>query len=64
MVAGLVGGKAQFAADAFVELFSEGLGHLDREAVQVEIVVVSRRCREMAYSRRLGFALTKNQRRR
>src|SRR5690348_13320181 len=40
-VAGLVGGEAQFAADALVDVFGEGLGHLDRKAVQVKVVLVA-----------------------
>ncbi len=41
VVARLLGGEAQFAADALVDVFGEGLGHLDREAVQIEVILVA-----------------------
>src|SRR5262249_32224758 len=40
-VARLLGGKAQFAADALVDVFGQRLGHLDREAVLVEGILVA-----------------------
>src|SRR5438270_856712 len=41
VVARLFGGEAQFAADALVRVFGEGLGHLDREAVQIEVILIA-----------------------
>ncbi len=38
---GLLRGKAQFAADALVQVFGKGLGHLDREGVQIEVILGS-----------------------
>ena len=40
-VAVVFGGEAEFGADAFVAVFGHRLGHFDREAVEVEVVLVA-----------------------
>ena len=40
-VAGVLGGEAEFGADALVDVFGHRLGHLDRQPVQIEIVLVA-----------------------
>src|SRR5947209_7564679 len=41
MIARLLGGKPEFAADALVDVFGEGFGHLDRQPMQIEVILVS-----------------------
>src|SRR5438270_7304731 len=40
MIARLLGGKPEFAADALVDVFGEGFGHLDRQPVQIKVILV------------------------
>src|SRR5260221_13283452 len=40
-IARLLGGEAELAADALVEIFGHRLGHLDREAVKIKVVLVA-----------------------
>src|SRR5205085_5291101 len=40
MIARLLGGKPEFAADALVDVFGEGFGHLDRQSVQIKVILV------------------------
>src|SRR4051812_47741045 len=41
MVARLLGGETEFAADPLVDVFGEGFGHLDRDPVQIEVILVA-----------------------
>src|SRR5437763_15016964 len=40
MIACLLGGKPEFAADALVDVFGEGFGHLDRQPMQIKVILV------------------------
>src|SRR5436305_13606360 len=41
MIARLLGGKPEFAADALVDVFGEGFGHLDRQPMQIKVILVA-----------------------